>query len=338
MTAGQNIKRSLDLSVCSHAVITVVAFRAVGPIECQTHHECIQAKPRTSRKFYGTWSKHKPVPCTHFWEAGVLLPSRLLHKNLIRTKHKLAMIEMDNINLSYTMKQPTLINDETIDASISKEWLPLHSVSPLETSMVSKCCAPLPAQKPLARSVRFSDQATEYKSYNPLLLEDYSRLWYSVEELHQFRVEVRGFVQDYRLNQSQLPRGLEIYSSGERLQHRWMTVQCIRSALRKGMNPDKVAAISRECSACSSEIGVLQAVYDYAAVYPIPESVLRDLPSLDSIPPTFPFAMRKRRQNGGDEQTSSSSSKFQQVNKRRRLDAPSLEQPRSVLAATVVRL
>ena len=207
------------------------------------------------------------------------------------------------MNISYTKMPQHLINEETIDAIVTKERAHLHSHSLLETPALTS--QPAYAVSFLfdtrnnklssaSRSVQFSDENREYMAPAPLMVEDFSSMWYSARELFGFRTEVRQAVQEYQTKErSELPRGMETYVSNARSQHRWMTVQCVRSAVRKGMNADMIATVSRRCSAWDSEIAVLQAIHDRAAVYFLPGRILRHLPSVASIKPTFPFAMRK---------------------------------------------
>lgn len=195
-----------------------------------------------------------------------------------------------------------MINEETVDTFAPKEEGPLHSSllisdGPVIFNSNQSSCQQWEANKKTVRSVRISDTAVEYEAPAPLYLEDFVVLWYSADELAEFRSQAHDIVRHYQTNQMEPPRGLEIYSSNERLQYRWMTLQCIQSAFRKEMSEEKIASISRQCSACSSEIAVLQAVFDYAAVYFVSQEVLDRLPAISSIRSTFPFSMRKRRRS-----------------------------------------
>lgn len=171
--------------------------------------------------------------------------------------------------------------------------VPFHNASPLLDTTISS--------KSRRKLVRFTMDASivlpnnEEKNNTLLWLseDDCATLWYSAEELFMMREQVRCAVAEQT---SEIGRGMELYGSKERLQYRWLTLQCIHSACRRSMSSERIAAISKQCSAGSVQVALLQALHDYVAVYPVPYNVL-DLPPVSSILPTFPFVMRKRQRD-----------------------------------------
>lgn len=188
--------------------------------------------------------------------------------------------------------------------------------------------------RPRTKTVRFTENSTNVVA-NPLWLseEDCKELWYSFHDLCAMRTEQQqgavlnnndNTLQDKETSKQQdcrflLKKKESRGSEGEgapsccrggvaaagstnnnkdkRHYHRKLTIQCVRSAYRKGMTPEKVADVSRRCSAGCVQLAALQAIHDYVAVHydNCPPEMFVDLPPLSSIQPTFPFAMRKRR-------------------------------------------
>lgn len=177
--------------------------------------------------------------------------------------------------------------------------------------------------RPKTKSVRFAKKPTIVVE-NPLLLseEDCRNLWYSLHDLsstamrtnnseQQQEPEVEGEI--HPLDKKNQPLELQKESrssageassscctsseSNKRRYHRRLTIQCIRSACRKGMSEEKLAEISRRCSAGSVQLAALQAIHDFVAVHhsECPPGTFADLPPVSSIQPTFPFSMRKRQ-------------------------------------------
>ena len=171
--------------------------------------------------------------------------------------------------------------------------------------------------RPITKSVRFSERP-DHVVDNLLLLseEDCHDLWYSLHDLSVMRAEQERGRNDsldkknkinHPVEQQELRRISSSSSNGEsnkRHYHRKLTVQCIRSACRKGMSEEKIAEISRRCSAGCVQLAALQAIHDYVAVHhpECPPEIFVDLPPLSSIQPTFPFSMRKRRRVVVEEQ------------------------------------
>lgn len=172
------------------------------------------------------------------------------------------------------------------------------------------------------KTVRFAGKPVKIVE-NPLLLseQDCRDLWYSFHDLSVMRGEheqegANNALDDKKNGNSSLDQK-ESRSSDElcceeshnRYYHRKLSIQCIRSAYRKGMSQEKVAEISRRCSAGCVKLAALQAIHDYVAVHhsDCPPEIFVDLPPISSIQPTFPFAMRKRRrvtQQGANHSTS----------------------------------
>lgn len=145
------------------------------------------------------------------------------------------------------------------------------------------------------KRVRFS-QAYELPEPNPLTQDDIRPLWYSQDQLNAFREEVKAIAKSYE--GQELPRGMELCSD-ERLRHRYMSVQCVKSAVRRGVCPQTLATISQKCAAWNTEVAFVQACHDYAHAYD--QSLLSVLPKLSAISYTFPFSVKKRSSDEIDE-------------------------------------
>ncbi len=177
------------------------------------------------------------------------------------------------------------------------EKVPLHHATFPMHRQSHPSATSMPFFRSKLKHVRFAKDSS-FRMDNPhavLSEHDCNTLWYSLQELFAMREEVRSAVQHQQ--GSNLTRGMELYGSKERQHHRWLTIQCIRSACRKQMSHEKIAEISRQCSAGCVQVAILQAMHDYVAIYPVPPTLFLGLPPVSSIQPTFPFSMRKRRRD-----------------------------------------
>ena len=200
---------------------------------------------------------------------------------------------------------------------------PQQASSSLSSSSSSPTRALGSLFRPKTKSVRFAEKPTIVVE-NPLLLseEDCRNLWYSLHDLSSTAMRTNNSEQQqeqqdegeiHPLDKKNQPLELQKESrssageassscctsseSNKRRYHRRLTIQCIRSACRKGMSEEKLAEISRRCSAGSVQLAALQAIHDFVAVHhsECPPGTFADLPPVSSIQPTFPFSMRKRQ-------------------------------------------
>ena len=144
----------------------------------------------------------------------------------------------------------------------------------------------------LKKRVSFSSTVGNSPTPNELAEEDLKNLWFSREDLAQFKYQSRRLsnagVSDKKAFDSL--RGLECNSLG-RLMHKHMTVQCIVSAYKKGMSPREIAAMARVCSNWNGEVALLQACHDYFDVHQ--PNLASNFPRVPSTPPKFPFELKR---------------------------------------------
>lgn len=153
---------------------------------------------------------------------------------------------------------------------------------------VLKCIDP--EQRP--RRVRFS--STVLESNSPRDMNDVRGSWYSASELFVFKRQVRMILRGL-LPEEKERRGLE-FACPQRQKHRYMTIRCTLSAARRGLSPDQIESVSRKCTKWNEEVAVLQACHDFCHVYN--PQMASTIPSANSSPPEFPFAVKRSSDPG----------------------------------------
>jgi hypothetical protein len=250
----------------------------------------------TTNRSIAFLSKHNPSSVRPFRQhENTDCPRNTKHTSSTKNKSSVT-----NMNQSYTNNNTQREMNEAMDHIIDMQQHSFVNTRPASPScyrLLSPQTKEIMTPNSRTRVVRFAETTTQLDSQIPLYCEDMKDLWYGPEELFHLRQQTRSIVLACRMQKNaDFPRGTEILGSEHRLRHRRMTLQCIGSAARKGIIDEKLAEISRQCTAWSAEIAVLQAIRDFAAVYPVPDQVRRALPSkMFKSMPAFPFAMRKRR-------------------------------------------
>lgn len=137
------------------------------------------------------------------------------------------------------------------------------------------------------RRVRFAPLVSTCSS-SPLPFEDLKQLWYHPEDFASFKTEARKLAGS---SNSDDVRGLE-HCNVERQKHKFLSIRCTLSAHRRGMSADDTAVVAKKCTAWSEETAFVQGCHDYYSVYE--PAMTAFIPQVSSIPPEFPFAMKKR--------------------------------------------
>jgi hypothetical protein len=167
--------------------------------------------------------------------------------------------------------------------------------------------------------------------------EEKSSIWYSDNELCEFKESVRDLCRGLRSNQTSAAssnkddsflRGLEHRINFDRLRHKVLSNRCILMAQGYVHSDDQLGDISRKCSEWSTEMAQLQATSDFCQVYQ--PDMLHHVPE-PSSPPDFPFSMKsKKRRSVSIDSTDSSSSQESERNVRCRRE----QEPVTAAAST----
>jgi hypothetical protein len=83
------------------------------------------------------------------------------------------------------------------------------------------------------------------------------------------------------------------YATPQRQKHRMMTIRCTLSAARRGLREEQLSLVASKCTRWNQEVAFAQGCHDYASVYD--PKLLSIIPTMTvcSIPPEFPFALKR---------------------------------------------
>ena len=140
------------------------------------------------------------------------------------------------------------------------------------------------------RKVRFAPDVATVNS-SPLAFEELADLWYQQTDLVAFKAQAKSLLKAESIDENESTRGLE-YCTIERQRHKALTIRCTLSAHRRGMSADHTAQVARKCTVWSEEVAFVQACHDYCTVYQ--PAMTPFIPKVDSVPPEFPFSIKKR--------------------------------------------
>lgn len=137
----------------------------------------------------------------------------------------------------------------------------------------------------------------EFSQAGPLSFEELKDCWYSSSELVAFKTQLRRLAKGQEPCSVDERRGLE-HITPQRQRHRLMTIRYTVSASKRGMTPDELYMVTRQCTRWNEQVAFVQGCRDFTSVYN--PTMMSMIPSVGSTPPEFPFAIKvtKRSSDG----------------------------------------